>query len=100
MAEEKTLIREYEAIIKAMKEQIAVLKSRLKPDSRNTSLDSPAERSVLTHKAHEVEVLNADLRSAKERISGLNRDRRELESRLQAAVEGNKEPGKMHDRLL
>lgn len=100
MAEEKGLIREYEAIIRTMKEQIAVLKARLKTDSRNTSLDLPADHSVLTQKSQELDHLHSHLRTAKERISALSKDRRDLESRLQAAVESRKEPGKMHDKLL
>ena len=100
MAEEKGLIREYEAIIRAMKEQIAVLKARLRPESRNTSLDTPADHSVLTQKSQELDHLHYNLRTAKERISALSKDRRELETRLQTAIEGHREPGKMHDKLL
>ena len=90
MAEEISLIREYEAIIRTMKEQIAVLKGKLttvQTENRSFSMESPSfdrsQLSILSHKAQEADSLAAELRSANDLIRKLNTEKKGLEKQLE-----------------
>lgn len=99
MAEEISLVREYEAIIKAMKEQISVLKSRVGTKSANRSFESDQSRGGLAQKVQEAEALSQELRTANELISRLSSEKLSLERKLDSSVTYSKDQSTLQSKL-
>jgi len=99
MAEEISLVREYEAIIRAMKEQIAVLKARLGTKSGNRSFESDQGRGGFAQKVQEADALSVELRAANELISRLSSEKLSLERKLDTSLTYSKDQSSLQTKL-